>query len=187
MLRGHAPSSAQCYALRLTCVKRRRCLAPIFGWRDRSAHGAVYKHILLPSDGSPLAQKAVEAGIELARSLGARVTAFTAVPEYRTPGQSELMSGHAISLAAYEEQARRAAESILRPIVERARAAGVDCDSDYAQSEHPHAAIVLAAEAHACDLIFMASHRRRGLSALVHGSETQGVLTRSTIPTLVYR
>lgn len=147
----------------------------------------MYRHLLIPSDGSPLAAKAVEGGIELARTLGARVTAFTAVPEYRTPSESELMSRHVLSLSEYECQARRNAESVLGPITERARAAGLECDADYALSDRPYEAIVRAAQAHGCDLIFMASHGRRGLSALLHGSQAQAVLTHSTIPTLIYR
>jgi nucleotide-binding universal stress UspA family protein len=147
----------------------------------------MYRHILIPSDGSELAEKAVEAGIEFARKINARVTGFTAVPEYRTPSETELMAKHVISLAEYEDQAKRNAERILERIAARARAAGVEYDADFVQSDHPYEAIVRAAEAHGCDLIFMASHGRRGLSALVHGSETRGVLTHSTIPTLVYR
>jgi nucleotide-binding universal stress UspA family protein len=147
----------------------------------------MYRHILIPSDGSELAEKAVEAGIAFARSIRAKVTGFTAVPAYRAPSEAELMARHAISLAEYEQQAKRNAERILERIAHRARDAGVEYDADYAQSDHPHEAIVRAAEAHGCDLIFMASHGRRGLSALVYGSETRGVLTHSTIPTLVYR
>ena len=147
----------------------------------------MYRHLLIPSDGSPVAEKAVEAGIELARNLGARVTAFTAVPEYRAPSESELMSHHAVSLSDYEEQARRNAERVLEPITRRARAAGLECDADYALCDRPYEAIVRAAQDHGCDLIFMSSHGRRGISALLHGSQAQGVLTSSKIPTLIYR
>jgi len=87
----------------------------------------------------------------------------------------------------YERDAKKQAEIALQTIADRARAAGVDYDAEFTQSDRPHEAIIRAAEKHGCDLIFMASHGRRGLSALVHGSETQGVLTHSTIPTLVYR
>jgi len=147
----------------------------------------MYRHILIPSDGSQLAEKAVEAGIAFARSIGARVTGFTAVPEYKAPSHAELMSGSAVSLDEHERRARLHAEPILERITQRARADGVQCSTDFAQSDHPYEAIVRAAEAHGCDLIFMASHGRRGLSALVHGSQAQGVLTRSRIPTLVFR
>lgn len=148
----------------------------------------MYKHVLIPSDGSEVAEKAVRAGIEFARAVGARVTAFTALPEYQVPGQSEVMSRRRVlSLPEHEERARRQAEGILAPIAERAATAGVECGRDYALCDRPHEAIIDAANRHGCDLIFMASHGRSGLSALVHGSETRGVLTRSTIPTLVYR
>jgi nucleotide-binding universal stress UspA family protein len=148
---------------------------------------AMYRHFLIPSDGSPLAEKAVAAGIELARALGARITAFTAVPEYIAPSESELLSHQAISLSEYEIRAKRSAESVLGPMTERARAAGLECDADYALCDRPYEAIVRAAQAHGCDLIFMASHGRRGISALLHGSQAHGVLTSSKIPTLIYR
>jgi nucleotide-binding universal stress UspA family protein len=147
----------------------------------------VYRHILIPTDGSELAEKAVEAGVEFAHSIGARVTAFTAVPEYKPPSHAELMAGNAVSLDEHERRARARAEEVLARVMRRARAAGVECDADYAQSDHPYEAIVRAAEAHDCDLIFIASHGRRGFSALIHGSQTQGVLSCSRIPTLVYR
>ena len=148
----------------------------------------MYNHVLIPSDGSEVAEKAVKAGIEFARTIGARITAFTAVPEYQLPGQAELMS-HKRVLSPWEhgERAKRDAQQILAAIAQRAAAAGVECDGDYALCDRPHEAIINAAKKHNCDLIFMASHGRSGLSAFVHGSETREVLTRSTIPTLVYR
>ena len=147
----------------------------------------MYKHILIPTDGSQLSDKAIEAGIDFARFIHAKVTGFTAVPEYQIPSESELMSRHAISLPDYERDAKKQAESALQTIADRAHAAGVEYDAEFTMSDVPHEAIIRAAQKHGCDLIFMASHGRRGLSALVHGSETQAVLTHSTIPTLVYR
>ena len=147
----------------------------------------MYKHILIPTDGSRLSEKAVEAGIEFARFIHAKVTGFTAVAEYQIPSEAELMSRHAISLTDYERDAKKQAEVALQPIADRARAAGVDYDAEFTLSDRPHEAIIRAAQKHGCDLIFMASHGRRGLSALVHGSETQGVLTHSTIPALIFR
>ncbi len=147
----------------------------------------MYKHILIPTDGSELSEKAIGAGVDFARFIGARVTGFTAVPEYRTPSEAEIMARRAKSIHDYELDAKKQAESSLQPIADRARAASVDYDAEFVLSDVPHEAIILAAKKHGCDLIFMASHGRRGLSALVHGSETQAVLTHSTIPTLVYR
>ncbi len=147
----------------------------------------MFKHIMIPTDGSELSDKAIEAAVAFAREVSARVTGFTAVPEYKIPDQLQLMSKHAISMPQHEENVRRQADAVLRKISERARTAGVACDIDFAQSDIPHAAIIKAAESHGCDLIFMASHGRSGISALIHGSETQGVLAHSKIPTLVYR
>ena len=147
----------------------------------------MYKHILIPTDGSELSDKAIDAGVAFARELRARVTGFTAVPEYKLPSEIELMSRHAVSMEQYEREARMQAEAALQKIADRARAAGVEYNADYAQSDFPHEAIIRAAHKHGCDLIFMASHGRRGISALIHGSQTQGVLTHSNIPTLVYR
>jgi nucleotide-binding universal stress UspA family protein len=147
----------------------------------------MYKHIMIPTDGSELSDKAIEAGIAFAQEVNARVTGFTAVPEYKLPSEIELMSRHGVSLEQYERDARHQAEAALQKIADRARAAGVAYDAEFVQSDHPHEAIVRAAQKHGCDLIFMASHGRRGISALLHGSQTQGVLSHSRIPTLVYR
>jgi nucleotide-binding universal stress UspA family protein len=148
----------------------------------------MYQHLLIPSDGSEVAEKAVTAGIEFARSIGARVTAFTAMPEYRLPAVSDVMSHKRVpSLQQHEDWAKREAQAVLTAIAKRATEVGVACDGDYALSDRPHEAIVDAAKRNGCDLIFMASHGRSGLAALIHGSETRGVLTGSTIPTLVYR
>ena len=148
----------------------------------------MYSHLLIPSDGSELADKAVKAGIEFARTVGAKVTAFTAVPEYELPTSGEIMSHRRIrSPQEHETLVKEQAQAILARIAERAAAAGVACESDYALCNRPDQAIIDAAKRNGCDLIFMASHGRSGLSALVHGSETRGVLSGSTIPTLVYR
>jgi nucleotide-binding universal stress UspA family protein len=147
----------------------------------------MYKHILIPLDGSPTADKALEAGIEFARGAKARVTLFTAVPEYQPPGEAELMARRAVSLWDHERLSRDKAQAILLPAAERLRAAGIECATDYAERNRPHEAIIDAARAHGCDLILMSSHGRRGLSELWYGSETQAVLKHSSIPTLVYR
>ena len=147
----------------------------------------MYKHILIPTDGSELAERAVAAGIAFAKSVDARVTAFTALEEYKVPGQAEVMARHGKSMAQHAAEAQVRAEAILEPVRERAAALGVACETCHALSDRPYAAIVEAADAHGCDLIFMASHGRRGLRALVYGSQAQGVLTHSKIPTLVYR
>jgi nucleotide-binding universal stress UspA family protein len=148
----------------------------------------MYKHILIPTDGSDTADKAVQAGIQFAREAKAKVTWFTAVPEYEMPTQAEIMSRHhVVTPDEHELRSRDAAEAIFGGIAERAREAGIEFDTDYVQSDEPYRAIIEAARRHGCDLIFMSSHGRHGLSALMHGSQTQDVLSHSTIPTLVYR
>ena len=148
----------------------------------------MYKHILIPTDGSETAEKAVAAGIEFARDANARITWFTAVPEYDVPGEAEVMGRQPIvSLEAHNTRSRELAEKILAEPARKARAAGIACATDYAQSNHPYEAIIAAAQRHGCDLIFMSSHGRKTLPALFLGSETRDVLSHSTIPTLVYR
>jgi nucleotide-binding universal stress UspA family protein len=147
----------------------------------------MYKHILIPIDDSPTADKAIEAGIDFARGAKARVTLFTAVPEYQPPGDAELMARRAISLWDHERISRDNALAILRPAADRLRAAGIECETAYAECNRPHEAIIDAARAHGCDLILMSSRGRRGLSELWYGSETHAVLKHSRIPTLVYR
>jgi nucleotide-binding universal stress UspA family protein len=147
----------------------------------------MYKHILIPTDGSQTAHKAVEAGIAFAREANAKVTLFTAVPEYQPPSEAEIRGRQVISLWDHERLSRDKALAILEPTAQRVRAAGVDCDTAFAESDHPYAAIIEAAERRGCDLILMASHGRSGLAELWYGSETREVLTHSRIPTLVYR
>ena len=147
----------------------------------------MYQHILIPTDGSETADKAVEAGIAFAKEAGARVTLFTAVPEYEVPGEAQIMSKQVISIAEHNRRSESMAQGILAPAMHRARTAGIDFDTDFVQSDHPYRAIISAAESHGCDAIFMSSHGRTGLSKMWHGSETEDVLTHSSIPTLVYR
>jgi len=148
----------------------------------------MYKHILIPTDGSDTAEKAVTAGIEFARESGARITLFTAVPEYQPPGEAALMAHQpVISLAEYERISRETAGAVLDKAAARARAAGVAYGADFAFCSRPYQAIIDAAKRHLCDVIFIGSHGRKGLAAMWYGSETAEVLTHSDIPTLVYR
>jgi len=147
----------------------------------------MYKHILIPTDGSPTADKAVAAGIEFARESGARVTLFAAVPEYPMPNEAAVMARRIISIDEHDRLSAQRAQEILASAAKRARDAGVDYDTDFVQSNRPSEAIVAAAASHGCDVIFMSSHGRTGLARMWHGSETEEVLTHSAIPTLVYR
>ena len=147
----------------------------------------MYKHILIPTDGSETADKAVDAGIAFAKEVGGRVTLFTAVPEYEVPNESQIRSRQIVSIEEHNLQSEKMANGILAPAMHRARAAGVPFDTDFVQSNRPYKAIISAAESHRCDAIFMSSHGRSGFSKMWHGSETEEVLTHSSIPTLVYR
>jgi nucleotide-binding universal stress UspA family protein len=147
----------------------------------------MYTHILIPTDGSATAEKAIAAGVEFAREARASVVFFTAVPEYPLPSEAELMAKHAKPMVEYEREAGEAARAILDKAARLAREASVAFETDYVLDDHPSQAIIAAAKRHRCDAIFMATHGRTGLAKLVHGSETRDVLVNSDIPTLVYR
>jgi len=147
----------------------------------------MYRHILIPTDGSALAAKGVDAGLTLAKECGARVTLLTAVPRYRPLNEDEARTGEYIPAREHHRRSQVRADRVLAAPVALARAAGVDCDALYLENDRPYQAILDAAELRKCDLIVMSSHGRSGLAALWHGSQTRDVLTRSRIPTLVYR
>ena len=147
----------------------------------------MYHNILIPTDGSTTAEKAVAAGVDFAREAHATVVFFTAVPEYPVPSEAELLARRATPMHEYERKAGEAARAILDKAARLAREASIPFETDYALNDHPSQAIIDAAKRHHCDAIFMATHGRTGLAKLVHGSETQDVLVNSDIPTLVYR
>ena len=145
----------------------------------------MYKHILVATDGSELSRKAVTNGIQLAKALGARITTVT-VAKTQFP---VVVEGIEIGPSAEEraQSAKEQAARILNEASAEARRQGVKCETVSAIDEHPHRTIIDAAEARGCDLIVMASHGRRGIKALLLGSETQKVLTHSKVPVLIVR
>ena len=147
----------------------------------------MYKHILIPTDGSDLSRAAALQGVKLARSLGARVTAFFAAPP-ATPVIYDgfLPTGYATT-TEHAAMIEKIAAKYLGVIEKACAAAGVPYDSVHETNEFAAEAIVALAKKRKCDLIFMASHGRRGLSGFVLGSQTQKVLTQSKVPVLVYR
>lgn len=147
----------------------------------------MFKHLLIPTDGSTLSQDAVAQAIDFAQALGARVTFFMATK--MVPGfyLSSGMIPDAGLMNDFRDDEEASANEVLSACVERAKTAGVSCDTLVRTAEQPWQAIIDAATAAECDLIFMASHGRRGIQALLLGSETQKVLTHSRIPVLVYR
>ena len=145
----------------------------------------MFKHILIATDGSELSGKAVKYGIELARTLNAKVTAITATVPWQALAAGE--AAIVIDPEDYETRTGGAAEARLKPVSEAAKAAGVSCTTVHVRNTQPWQAIIDAARSHGCDLIVLASHGRRGVIGFLIGSETQKVLTHSSVPVLVYR
>lgn len=149
----------------------------------------MFKHLLVPTDGSPLSEAAVRSAVALARESKASITFFYAKPEYPVTyfdfGEGSLINP--TTAETFAKMTAQQAQSLLDACEKVAVEAGVKSSSVAVSSDLPHAAIIETAVKQGCDLIFMASHGRRGLSALLLGSETQKVLTHSKIPVLVYR
>lgn len=147
----------------------------------------MFKHILIPTDGSALAGKAAKAGIRLAAQVGARVTAFHAIDASQRVLYDNAYAADARRFVDFEKLARQAGELNVAAIGKLARAAGVPFASLVAQARTPYEGIVDTARKRKCDLIFIASHGRRGLSRLMTGSVALKVLAHATVPVLVYR
>lgn len=147
----------------------------------------MFKHILIPSDGSPLSQEAVRKAVTFAKEFGSRITAFHAKPEAPMPQYIEGMRIDKLMQERFNEMAEEEAQKILAFVEGLCQEACVACDKVTVANDSPYEAIINAATANGCDLIFMASHGRRGIAGLLLGSETTKVLTHSKIPVLVYR
>lgn len=147
----------------------------------------MFRHLLVPTDGSDLSTSTVDRAVSFARESGASLTFLYAKPEFPVTLYSDGMVIDPASPQRFEDAANAQAKEILDKAVAAATAAGVAADSVAKSSDIPYEAIIAAAEEKGCDLIFMASHGRRGISAVLLGSETQKVLTHSKIPVLVYR
>jgi nucleotide-binding universal stress UspA family protein len=147
----------------------------------------VFKHVLLPTDGSKTARKAINAGIALAKELGAKVTAYYAIdamPAY-SYGDGYLLSG--TLLKEFDKRAREQGAKYLAEVEKAAKAAGVPCRTHISKPATAAQGIVAAAKSQRCDVIFMATHGRSELGTLLLGSVTQKVLSHTKLPVLVYR
>jgi nucleotide-binding universal stress UspA family protein len=155
------------------------------GSRGRQEETHMFKNILVPTDGSDLAATAVGQAVLFAKEIGAKITAVTVTEPFHllsvAPSQLEYTP------IEYKKHAEAYAEKVLGMVSAAAKSAGVVCEALHLEHEHIYQAIIDAASARKCDLIVMASHGRRGVSAVVLGSETVKVLTHSKIPVLVYR
>jgi nucleotide-binding universal stress UspA family protein len=148
-----------------------------------------YKHIMLPVDGSEPSRKAEKECIAFAKSIGAKVTAIHVVSHFYLHFQpwATPKSVHTKIEREHEEEAKEIAQKMVSALVTRAKKESVDCDGLVVVGDHPYEEIINNAESRKCDLIMMASHGRRGLDAVLLGSETVKVLTHSKIPVLVVR
>lgn len=142
-------------------------------------------NVLIPTDGTELSAKAAAYGVQLAKKLGAKVTAVTV-----TAPAEAIMVGEVQVVrhpAEYEQRVATESAKMLDVVASLAKAAGVPCETVQARDELPWHGILQTAKAKSADVIVIASHGRRGLSAMVIGSETQKVVNHSSIPVMIYR
>ena len=152
----------------------------------RPEEDPMFKSILIPTDGSELSQRAVRSAVELAKLHQARLTGIHVIPDYHLLIAYE-GAFDPVTEERIEEEAKSRAETYLEYIRKTAQDAGISCDTVCETSDHPHDAILKTANARKCDLIVMTSHGRKGLAAVLLGSETRKVLTHGKIPVLVVR
>lgn len=145
----------------------------------------MYKHILIPTDGSELSQKTLRNGIDFAKSINAEVTLLTASPPFKVFSTDAAVLTD--TSGEYAIDSEKVANGRFKDATEYARQKGVTAVSRHVYAEHPYEAIIDMAKTDHCDLIFMASHGRKGIKGFLLGSETNKVLTHSTIPVQVYR
>lgn len=146
----------------------------------------MFKNILVPTDGSERSQGAVRKAVELAKIHEARITGIHVIPDYHLLIAYE-GAFDPVTEERIEEEAKTRAETYLAFVRQAAQDADVPCDTVCETSDHPHDAILKTANAHKCDLIVMTSHGRKGLAAMLLGSETRKVLTHGKVPVLVVR
>lgn len=145
----------------------------------------MYKHLLIATDGSELATKAVEQGVGLAKALGAKATIITVTEPWTAAVSGEMSI--AFPIDDYEKGCAASAARVLSAASEVASKAGIDFQTQHVKDQFPAEGIVEAAKSRGADLIVMASHGRRGMTRLLLGSQANKVVTHSTIPVLVCR
>ena len=147
----------------------------------------MFKHILVPIDGSALSLRAAKSAIRMAKVHRARITAVYAAPEFRPDISGDYFPANFVPLSVFEKQIKKTADKYLGQVKKMAAAAKVPCTTLSTHNDAPYQAIIKTAKACKCDLIFMASHGRRGIARLLIGSETNKVLTYCKLPVLVHR
>ena len=148
----------------------------------------MYRHILIATDGSELATKALEHGLDLAKREGARATIVTVTELWSAREVADAtLQGRRDPVGHFEEVASAAAKVILDGARQRGSQSGVTCDYVHVKDQHPAEGIVQTTKDKGCDLIVMASHGRRGVARLLLGSQAYEVLTHCTVPALIVR
>ena len=147
----------------------------------------MFRNILVPTDGSPLSRRAIKQAVRFAKEQKARVTGLYVAPPYNSRVIEDGAMFNFVSPRQYEERTRTTARGYLKAIKTAAAAVGVRCETLHALGDFPFDEIVRTARRRKCDLIYMASHGRRGISRLLLGSQTSKVLALSTIPVIVCR
>lgn len=145
----------------------------------------MYTHLLIATDGSELAQKAVDQGLALAKALGARVLAVHVSAPWTAVPIGEIAT--ALPPENYERETADAAQSLLADVALRAKVAGVECETLHVRDRLPAQGIIEAAAERGADLIVMSSHGRSGFARLLLGSEANEVVSKSTVPVLICR
>jgi nucleotide-binding universal stress UspA family protein len=147
----------------------------------------MFKNIMVPTDGSTLSRKAAKQAVEIAKSIGARITAFHVAPAYSYKVYADYVPPDFEPPQAYAARVKKIAGGHLDAVARMAATAGVACEAAYVTSDYPADAIVKAAKKYRCDAIAMATHGRSGFSKLLLGSETTKVLAQARVPVIVLR
>jgi nucleotide-binding universal stress UspA family protein len=146
----------------------------------------MFKNILIPTDGSEQSQRAIRTGVELAKLHGSRITGVHVIPDYHLLIAYE-GAFDPVTEERIEEEAKARADTYLGFMRDAAAEGGVPCSTACETSDHPYDAILRTADTNGCDLILMTSHGRKGLAAVLLGSETRKVLTHAKVPVLIVR
>jgi nucleotide-binding universal stress UspA family protein len=148
----------------------------------------MYRHILIATDGSELAGKALTHGIALAKDLNVPVSVVTVTENWSAFDMArDARQGYPNPITRYEELAATAARNVLESAAQVAKSHGVPCELVHVQDQHPAEGIIATAKDKGCDLIVMASHGRRGVDRILLGSQANEVLTHSKVPALIVR
>ena len=144
----------------------------------------MFKRILVPTDGSDITTKAINTALDLAKAGAGQMFAVSVKEPFPYSAISEMQP---VPPQEFYDAQERIAAGRVKAVVDAAKAAGVTCNGHTVEALHPWEAILDHAKAQQCDLIVMASHGRRGVAALLLGSETQRVLIHSTLPVLIVK